>query len=276
MFNNFAIFLLALSAAVPGILAYEFERFVSSSLAGPNEFPYMAGVMVKNNGTVPNNCQLEPTACIIDKKDELNNIRIRTGTNSLLDNQGETHEVERYHLHNMSITKAHTTAVYTIGVYRLKTPLKVNDKQKPIRFAALPENIITRDPGGVDKFFSGSWYGTVVGWGTDNSAQSTGNLNVPPTLRKMQDTVIIERVPRCKRFIEQYGIPYSGHEICGYIDGKIGNDGAALIYYDTFIGVAIYYKYEFKDWFDGSEGYGSIFAYIKQLENFISATVADY
>ncbi|XP_066600090.1 trypsin-like [Prorops nasuta] len=268
----------------------------------------MAAIMLKHNRTIPQvydwlknkyrplypshdfHCNgviisrrfvLTTAACILNKTSEVDKIRIRTGTNSLWDNEGETHEVQSYHVHNMTRIDSHITVVYTIGVYRLKKRLKVTNNQKPLRFAALPEAIIIRDPWEIDIAFSGDWYGTVVGWGKERPLGPATNVSPPPqytvfTLRKMQETVVIERVPRCKRFIEQNGIPFNGHEICGYIHEKIGNDGAVLVYDNSLVGVAIHYRYEFYNGVKQRLTYGSIFAYIKKLESFINATVTDY
>ncbi|XP_066600149.1 trypsin-like [Prorops nasuta] len=330
MFNNFAIFVLALSAAVYGTeedplavvvpLSFQetadlrdssFDRLIAGSLAEPNEFPFIAAILLKQNRTIPDVCALSSdkcrhllisyyfhcsgviispqfvlttAQCIINRKDDLHKIRIRTGTNSLWDNEGETHEVESYHLHNKTKRESGKTVVdYTIGVYKLKHPLKINNKQKPIRFAALPEAIITRDPGSLDMFFSGSWYGTVVGWGREFPTGYVRPYPLPiyyaPKLLKMQETVVIERIPRCKRFIFEYrNKPLKDHEICGYVGEDIGSDGATLIYENNLIGISTYSGYRFiNEIFPvGTEGRGAYFAYIEYLKDFITATVTDY
>ncbi|XP_066600120.1 clotting factor G beta subunit-like [Prorops nasuta] len=310
MFKNFAI--LFVLVGVNAIYDYHIIRrlIFRKDLAEPNEFPFMAAILLKHNREpevtcilLPNECVLKypshdfhctgviisrqfvltTAKCILYKKDELDKIRIRTGTNSLLDDEGDTHEVESYHIHNITRRESNKTVEYhTIGLYKLKTPMKLNDRQRPIRISALPKNLIIRDPGKIDRWFSGDWYGTVVGWGFDNRQGNTlsEDLRLPmeyiPALLKAQNTVMIERVPRCKRYMKKNDIPYNGHEICVYYNEPLGNDGAVLLYENKFIGVAIHYDFFFRSVEDDSLIPGGIFVYVESVKDFIYSTATDY
>ncbi|XP_066592722.1 trypsin epsilon-like [Prorops nasuta] len=266
MFNNFATLFLVLSAALCGTLAYEFRRLHSDEAAGRNEFPYMAAMLVKNryhcNAVIIKPLYILATAaCILHQKDHIKDIRIRTGTDSIYAG-GELHEVESYIIHN--VTKDDRDA---IGALKLKKSIQFNDRQKSIPVGPVPKELIDSDPWKIALPFAGNWYGTLSGWGK-NRAGTDKHFS----LRKVDET-IIERFPRCKKFLNDAGLKYYDHTLCSYVRyAFLGSDGSVLVYNNTLAGLATYADFEVIT-NANRPAYASAFAYIYKLQDFVNSLV---
>ncbi|XP_066590729.1 uncharacterized protein [Prorops nasuta] len=295
MLKIFTILFLALNAAASGIPASKRDRLVGHDLAEPNEFPFMAAIMVKHNETVPKDCELEPSKCTskpsnasyyfhcngviigpqfvitnsfcaMMEKFELYNVRIRTGTNSLLDNQGEMHEIEGYKVNHKIYSYRYGIFVRsTVAIYKLKKPMKVNNRQRPVHFSAIFDKSFNQDTGNVG-------YATVVGWGYLNSEPEL--KTVFPKLLKLPQKVIIESNPQCKRLLNARYKPNDDADICVYTSDRPINDGAALIFKKSFIGTA-YDSFDFRN-AQGIWNTGTLFAYNYNIREFIYNTATDY
>ncbi|XP_066590721.1 hypodermin-A-like [Prorops nasuta] len=262
MFNNFAIFFVALSVALFGVLAIEFKGPSFGEIANANEAPYMAAIILNdkfhcNAVIISKDFVMTSAACVLHIKDNLDNIKVRVGSVKL-SHGGEIHAVQAYYIHNISRTQADPGILYTLGALKLKTPIDINSSQKPIQFSKAPEGLY-KDL--VARIFYENWHGQLFGWGID------ANSNSEATLRKAE--IIIERVPHCRAMIIEAGLPYYDHYFCAYgKDGLIGNNGGVVVLDNNPIGMAIYSNLPITNTLGATKD-GNVFIYVDKLKGFI-------
>ncbi|XP_066592717.1 trypsin-like isoform X2 [Prorops nasuta] len=235
--------------------------------------PFLAAIMLNNkfhcnSALVSPQFVLATADCILMIKDQLQNVKIRTGTNDL-GKGGRTHAVEAYFLHNITTNTIQNNVLYTIGALKLKEPMELDVHHKPLRIGLLPQDIFESDPPQFITPLLKKWRGQVYGWG-QNWGGDTNSL----ALRKVEEAIIL-RIPHCKGFLEDAGQTYYDHSICSYVRyGYFGNDGSILVYDKTLIGLASIFNIKVIDE-KRSRSYASVFTYVHKMQDFIDQVVGD-
>ncbi|XP_066592719.1 trypsin-like isoform X2 [Prorops nasuta] len=268
MFKNFTVIFVILCLNLFGTSAWDFYRLRSDDTAELADAPFLAAIMVLrkfhcNGVIISSQFILTTAACILSQRNRIKDIRIRVGTTDL-SKGGETYTVQTYFVHNITTREIEETMLYT-----LEDRIDFGYKQRPIRIGRLPREIFHSDPWQVALPFLGHYDGKIVGWGKDRRGDGKQF-----TLRKVTDTVI-ERIPRCKRFMNQAGLTFYNHTLCAFVEyAFFGSDGSVLVYDKTLIGLASYFDVQVLT-STNREAYASVFTYVHQVRKFLRNVIDD-
>ncbi|XP_066592721.1 trypsin iota-like [Prorops nasuta] len=267
MFQIFVTIFVALSATMIGSEATNVYRLRIDKTIDIKEAPFVAAIMLNNryhcnSAIVSPQFILSTAGCILMIKDQLQNVKIRTGTNNLRKG-GHTSAVEAYFLNDVTRYDIEETKLYTIGALKLKTPIPFGVTQKPIQIGRLPQDLYESNPPQFITPLLKKWRTPVYGWG-QNWRGDENSLG----FRKIEGAVIL-RDAHCQRFVKNAGIGYLNHHICSYVrSGYLGNDSSLLVYDNKLVGLASFFDIEVIDE-RNRKSYASVLTNVDKVKKFI-------